>query len=152
MIRVLLADDHAVLRAGLRVLIEGEADMQVIAEAADGDAAVSQAVETRPDVAVVDLSMPGSEGVDAVMRIANRAPGIRVIVLTMHDHPAFAEAALAAGASAYVVKDVDAEELLKAIRTVHGGGTVVRLSAATSRSSASPSRSRDLWRGQRART
>jgi two-component system, NarL family, response regulator NreC len=149
MIRVLLADDHAVLRAGLRVLIEGEADMQVVAEAADGDAAVLQAVASQPDVALVDLSMPGSAGVDAVGRITSRAPGIRVIVLTMHDHPAFAEAALAAGAAAYVVKDVDAEELFKAIRIVHEGGTVVRLSAAMSRAPARVSRSRDVWRGQR---
>jgi DNA-binding NarL/FixJ family response regulator len=129
MIRVMLADDHAILRDGLRRLIEEEPDMQVVAEAGDGDEAAARVLETRPDVTVLDLSMPGNHGVEGVDRIVRLAPGTRVLVLTMHDEQAFADAALAAGASAYVVKDADAGELLAAIRTVHGGGTVVRLSA-----------------------
>ena len=127
MIRVLVADDHAVLRAGLRLLLEGEPDMELVAEAADGDDAVAQAIETRPDVAIVDLSMPGNNGVDVVSRIRGHVPATRVVVLTMHDDPAFADAALAAGASGYVVKGADAEELLEAIRVVRDGGTITRL-------------------------
>jgi two-component system, NarL family, response regulator NreC len=147
MIRVLLADDHAVLRAGLRLLIDGEADMQVIAEAADGNEALSQVVEMQPDVALVDLSMPGNEGVGVVVRVSRHAPGTRVLVLTMHDHPAFADAALAAGASGYIVKDADADELLDAIRSVHDGRTVVRLSGGPQ----SSSRTRHHWPSGRIR-
>jgi DNA-binding NarL/FixJ family response regulator len=127
MIRILVADDHAVLRAGLRLLLEGEADMELVAEAADADDALAQAIDTRPDVAIVDLSMPGNHGVDIVARIRGDVPATRVIVLTMHDNPAFADAALAVGASGYVVKGADAEELLDAIRVVRDGGTITRL-------------------------
>lgn len=129
-IRVLLADDHAVLRAGLRALIDAQPDMRVVAEAGDGAETVRQAQETRPDVAIVDISMPEGSGIDSIEWIRRRSPGTRVLVLTMHDDAAYARAALAAGASGHIVKDLEGAELLAAIRTVHRGGTVVHLSRA----------------------
>lgn len=124
-IRVLVADDHAVLRAGLRMLIRAQADMDVVAEAADGDDAVRKAVEARPDVVLMDLSMPGSGGIRAIERLRQESPGSRVLVLTMHDVPAYLRAALGAGATGYVVKSAADSELLSAIRGVHRGRTVL---------------------------
>ena len=98
-IRILLADDHAVLRAGLRMLIGSQRDLEVVGEASDGDEAVRKAAALRPDVALVDITMPGSGGIKAIERIRQAAPATRVLVLTMHDVPAYLRAALAAGAS-----------------------------------------------------
>jgi DNA-binding NarL/FixJ family response regulator len=124
-IRVLGADDHAVLRAGLRMLIGAQADMDVVAEAADGEEAARRAVESRPDVVLMDLTMPGSGGIRAIERIRQECPSSRVLVLTMHDVPAYLRSALAAGASGYVVKSAADSELLSAIRAVHRGRTVL---------------------------
>ena len=124
-IRVLIADDHAVLRAGLRMLITAQPDMEVVGEAADGDEAVRKTLETRPDVAIVDITMPGSGGINAIERIRGASPATRVLVLTMHDVPAYLRSALAAGASGYVVKRAADAELLSAIRGVHRGRTVL---------------------------
>ncbi len=124
-VRVLIADDHAVLRAGLRMLIGAQPDMEVVGEAADGDAAVRKALETRPDVALMDITMPGSGGIKAIERIREECPKTRVLVLTMHDVPAYLRSALAAGASGYVVKSAADSELLSAIRSVHRGRTVL---------------------------
>lgn len=126
-IRILLADDHAVLRAGLRALIDAQPDMRVVAEAGDGSETVRQAQEHHPDVAIVDISMPEMSGIDAIERVRRRNPATRVLVLTMHDDAAYARASLAAGASGHIVKDVEAAELLAAIRAIHRGGTVVHL-------------------------
>lgn len=120
-IRVLLADDHAVLRAGLRALIRAQPDLEVVGEAGDGDGAVQKAIETAPDVVVMDLTMPGGGGMKAIERIRHQCPAARVLVLTMHDAPAYLRSALAAGASGYVVKSAADSELLAAIRTVHRG-------------------------------
>ena len=129
-IRILIADDHAILRSGLRLLINGQADMEVVAEASDGEQAVASARETKPDVALVDLSMPRAGGMPALQAIARHLPKTRVLVLTMHNDPAYARSVLAAGASGYVLKrSVDAE-LLAAIRAVHRGGTFVDPSVA----------------------
>jgi two-component system response regulator NreC len=128
--RILLADDHAVLRAGLRALIDAQPDMRVVAEAGDGAETVRQAQDTRPDVAIVDISMPEGSGIDSIEWIRRRSPSTRVLVLTMHDDAAYARAALAAGASGHIVKDLEGAELLAAIRTVHRGGTVVHLARA----------------------
>ena len=98
-IRILIADDHAVLRTGLRMLIDSQRDLEVVGEASDGDEAVRKAAALRPDVALVDISMPGSSGIKAIERIREAAPATRVLVLTMHDMPAYLLAALAAGAS-----------------------------------------------------
>ncbi|MET0851208.1 MAG: response regulator transcription factor [Candidatus Rokuibacteriota bacterium] len=126
-IRILLADDHAVLRAGLRALIDAQPDMRVVAEAGDGLEALRQAQDTHPDVAIVDISMPELSGIDAIERLRRRSAGTRVLILTMHDDVAYARAALAAGASGHIVKDVEGAELLTAIRAVHRGRTVVHL-------------------------
>ena len=130
-IRVLIADDHAVLRAGLRVLIGAQPDMDVVGEAADGEEAVQRVAETRPDVALVDITMPGSSGIKAIERIRQTCPATRVLVLTMHDVPAYLRSALAAGATGYVVKRAADSELLSAIRGVHRGRTVLDPALAT---------------------
>lgn len=125
-IRLLLADDHAILRAGLRMLLEAQPDMAVVAEAADGEEAVRRALGTRPDVAIIDLTMPGLSGVETLQRLRHELPATRLLVLTMHDDPAYARLAQAAGATGHVVKDADSGVLLAAIRAVHRGQTFVR--------------------------
>jgi two-component system, NarL family, response regulator NreC len=130
-IRVLIADDHAVLRAGLRMLIGAQPDMEVVGEAADGDEAVVKARELHPDVALMDVTMPGSGGIGAIQRIRSDSPTTRVLVLTMHDVPAYLRSALAAGASGYVVKRAADAELISAIRSVHRGRTVLDPTLAT---------------------
>jgi len=129
-IRVLIADDHAVLRAGLRMLLSAQPDMEVVGEAADAREAVRKAVESRADVVIMDITMPGGGGIQAIDRIRQGSPRTSVLVLTMHDDPAYARAALAAGASGHVVKEVESSELLSAIRAIHGGRTFVSLSLA----------------------
>lgn len=130
-IRILLADDHAVLRAGLRALITSQPDMDVVGEAGDGDEAARKAATLRPDVAIVDITMPGPGGIKTIERIRRDAPATRVLVLTMHDVPAYLRAALAAGAVGYVVKRAADSELIAAIRDVHRGRTVLDSSLAT---------------------
>ena len=107
------------------MLIRAQADMDVVAEAADGDEAVRKAAEARPDVVLIDLSMPGTGGIRAIERLRQECPASRVLVLTMHDVPAYLRAALAAGASGYVVKSAADSELLSAIRGVHRGRIVL---------------------------
>jgi two-component system response regulator NreC len=124
-IRVMIADDHAILRSGLKMLINAQADMEVVAEAANGEQAIRSVGEAKPDVALMDLTMPPAGGASAIQEIAKTFPKTRVLVLTMHDDPAYVRAVLAAGASGYVLKrSVDAE-LLAAIRAVHRGGVFV---------------------------
>jgi two-component system, NarL family, response regulator NreC len=129
-IRLLLADDHAILRAGLRMLLDAQPDMRVVGEAADGEEAVQQALATRPDVAIVDLTMPGLSGVGTLQRLRREVPATRLLVLTMHDDPGYARMAFAAGAAGHVVKDRESAELLAAIRTVHRGRTFVQVDPA----------------------
>ena len=124
-IRVMIADDHAILRSGLRLLINSQTDMEVVSEAPDGESAVQAAHETRPDVALMDLTMPRTGGMRALQEIVRNVPKTRMLVLTMHDDPAYLRSVMAAGASGYGLKrSVDAE-LLAAIRAVHRGGTFV---------------------------
>lgn len=129
-IRLLLADDHAILRAGLRMLLNAQPDMLVVGEAGDGEEAVVRALATRPDVAIVDLSMPGPSGVETLQRLRREVPMTRLLVLTMHDDPAYARMALAAGAVGHVVKDHESSTLLAAIRAVHRGRAYVQVGAA----------------------
>lgn len=123
-IRILLADDHAVLRAGLRALIHSQPGMEVVAEAADGLEAIRKAGETSPELALLDLTMPGLSGIAAIEQVRQASPGTRVVVLTVHDD-AYARAALDAGAAGYVTKDMEGPELLAAIRAVARGRTFV---------------------------
>ena len=126
-IRILIADDHAVLRGGLRVLINMQPDMEVVGEAANGDEAVQKALETEPDVALMDITMPASGGIKAIERMSQACPLTRVLVLTMHDDVAYLRSAMAAGGAGYVVKKAADSELLSAIRAVHQGHTFVDL-------------------------
>ena len=124
-IRVMIVDDHAILRAGLKMLVNAQPDMEVVSEAPDGEKAVQAARETRPDVALLDLTMPRVGGMQALQQMARNCRETRVLVLTMHDDPAYLRSALAAGASGYLLKRAVDAELLAAIRAVHRGGTYV---------------------------
>src|SRR5262249_16835277 len=120
-IRVLVADDHAILRAGLRMLIDAQPDMRVIGEAHDGNQAVEITQETNPDVVLLDITMPASGGLRAIAEIIRHNPDTRVLLLTMHAEPAYLRTALAAGAAGYVLKKSVDADLLSAIRTVQRG-------------------------------
>jgi two-component system, NarL family, response regulator len=120
-IRVLVADDHLVLRMGLESLINRQRDMTVVAEASSGPEAVEQYKTHRPDVTLMDLRMPGLTGVEAIAAICAINPAARVIVLTIHKGDEAVYQAVRAGARGYLIKDVPTEELLAAIRTVHQG-------------------------------
>ena len=117
-IRIVLADDHVIVRDGLRSLLEQQADMRVVAEAADGLEAVRVAGDTQPDVVVMDASMPSLNGIEATRRIRAQYPNVRVICLSIHSESQFVSAMLEAGASGYLLKDCAIEELIRAIRTV----------------------------------
>jgi two-component system response regulator NreC len=121
----MIVDDHAILRAGLRMLVNAQADMEVVSEAPDGEKAVQEVRETRPHVTLLDLTMPKVGGMKALQEIARSCRETRVLVLTMHDDPAYLRSALAAGASGYVLKRAVDAELLAAIRAVHRGGIFV---------------------------
>jgi two-component system response regulator NreC len=124
-IRVMIADDHAILRAGLRMLVNAQVDMEVVSEAPDGEKAAQTARDTRPDVALLDLTMPRVGGMKALQEMARHCREVRVLVLTMHDDPAYLRLALAAGASGYLLKRAVDAELIAAIRAVHRGGVYV---------------------------
>src|SRR5436190_279574 len=126
-IRVLIADDHAVLRSGLRMLLEAQPDIEIAGEAGDGPQVVQRARELQPDVVLMDLTMPGPPSGEVIGQVLRAAPATRVLILTMHDDPAYLASALAAGAAGYVVKKVADSELLTAIRAVHAGRTFVDL-------------------------
>jgi len=122
-IRIVLADDHAVLRAGLTALLNAEADMHVVGDAGDGLACIAVVQETQPDVVLLDLNMPEMNGLDALAELHRIAPQIRVLVLTMHDDESYLRQVLTAGGAGYVLKQAADTELLTAIRTVYHGGT-----------------------------
>ena len=136
-LRVVLADDHAIVRAGLRGLIEGVDGLEVVGEAESGEEAVRLAAELRPDVVVIDISMPGIGGMAATERIARETPGVRVLVLTMHADRGHLTRLLEAGASGYVLKRAEYDELVRAIRSVGAGESYVdpRLAGAVLRPS-----------------
>jgi DNA-binding NarL/FixJ family response regulator len=121
MIRVLLADDHSIVREGLRRIVEESGDMAVVAEAADGREAIQQVAQTVPDVAVVDISMPGIDGLEVVVRLRESHPGLPVLILTMHEEAQYIVRAIEAGAMGYLTKQSAPEQLVTAIRKVHRG-------------------------------
>lgn len=124
-IRVLIADDHAILRAGLRMLIEAQPDMTVVAEAENGNEAIRLALEISPAVVILDVTMPEKGGLYAIRDILKNDPSTRILLLTMHEEPAFLRTALAAGASGYVLKKSVDADLLSAIRAVNKGRVYV---------------------------
>ena len=125
MTRVLLADDHKILRQGLRTLLEQEKDIQIVGEADTGRSSVELAGELAPDVVIMDVAMPDLNGIDATRRIAKAKPRIRVLALSMHSDGRYVRGMLQAGARGYILKDCAAEELTHAIRTVMAGQVYV---------------------------
>lgn len=121
-LRVLLADDHATVRQGLKLLIDAEPDMKVIAEAGDGESAVRQALELHPDVVIMDISMPGMNGLAATRALKKARPDAVIVTLTRHGDDAYLQELLRAGVSGYVLKRSAPTELLQAIRAVAAGG------------------------------
>ena len=124
-LRILLADDHVTVRHGLKLLVESQDDMEVVAEASDGAAAVHLALECRPDIIVMDVSMPGMNGLVATQTLRGMLPSTAIVTLTRHADDAYLQELLRAGASAYVLKQSPPTELLQAIRATGAGGQYV---------------------------
>ena len=120
--RILIADDHAVVRQGLKLLINSQPDMTVVGEAADGAAVLQQAATVEPDIVVMDLSMPGMNGLVATRALKEARPSVDIVALTRHDDETFLQEVLRAGASGYVLKQSNPAEFLRAIRAVAAGG------------------------------
>jgi len=120
-IKIAIVDDHVVLRAGLRLLLEMQPDMEVIGEAGDGIEAMQMAKENNPDVMLMDITMPRMGGMQAIELITREVSNVRILVLSMHEDPAYIRSSIAAGASGYVVKKVADTELISAIRAVNRG-------------------------------
>ncbi|HEX6516455.1 MAG TPA: response regulator transcription factor [Nocardioidaceae bacterium] len=121
----MLADDQALVRGALAALLELEADLQVVAEVGRGDEVVPAAVEHRPDVALLDVEMPGSDGIEVTRALKEALPGVRVLIVTTFGRPGFLHRALRAGADGFLVKDTPARQLADAVRRVHAGLRVV---------------------------
>jgi DNA-binding NarL/FixJ family response regulator len=121
--RVLLADDHALVRAGIRALLAGLPDVESVVEAGDGQEALTVLRETKPDLALIDIAMPGLNGLELAARVAREAPGTRLVILSMHGTPAHVAQALRAGVSGYLLKDAAADELPVLLRAVMRGET-----------------------------
>jgi two-component system response regulator NreC len=122
-IRILLADDHTVMRRGIRLLLESQPEFSVVAEASDGRQAVQQAEESQPDVAVVDIAMPNLSGIEAAQRIVTALPNTAIVILSMHSDEGYVLRALKAGAKGYLLKDSAEGDLIEAIKAVHQGKT-----------------------------
>lgn len=121
--RILLVDDHRIMREGLMSLMANEPDLEVVGDASDGRQAVKLAKRLKPDLVVMDISMPGLSGIEATRQILDEVAQARVLALSMHSDPRFVAGALEAGAHGYMIKDCTSQELLECIRTVAGGGT-----------------------------
>ncbi len=121
MIKVLLADDHSIVREGLRRIVEESGEMQVVAEAADGREAIQLVKKTLPDVAVIDISMPGVDGLEVISQLRTQQPKLPILVLTMHEEGQYVVRAIQAGAMGYITKQSAPEQLVNAIRKVHEG-------------------------------
>ncbi len=124
-IRVLLADDHVLVREGTRELLEQEEDLQVVAEAGDGEEAVRLAATERPDVALIDIAMPKLNGIEATRQIKSRSPGTAVLILSAYDDDQYVFALLEAGAAGYLLKNIRGRDLVDAVRSVYAGESVL---------------------------
>jgi two-component system response regulator NreC len=124
-IRILIADDHGVIRAGLRALLDGFPDITIIGEAADGGEALTKAVELKPDIVLMDLSMPHMGGIEATRQLVQHEPGIRILILTVHEDEDLLKEVIRAGAAGYIVKRSEQDDLLHAIRVVARGDLYV---------------------------
>ncbi len=122
-IRVVLADDHRLVRQGLKALLQKECDIEIVAEAEDGTAAIKLVGEISPDVVIMDVAMPGLGGIEATQHITAKSPGTRIIGLSMYADRRFIVGMLSAGASGYLLKDCAGEEMVQAIRMVAAGST-----------------------------
>jgi two-component system response regulator DesR len=125
MVTLMLVDDQAMVRGALGALLDLEDDLEVVAQAADADEAVERAAEAKPDVCLMDIQLPGEDGIAATTRVLASSPGTRVLIVTTFARPGYLHAALAAGASGFVVKDAPATALADAVRRVHSGLRVV---------------------------
>ncbi len=124
-IRIVIADDHAVVRQGTRSLLEREEDLEVVGEAGDGEEAEKLIEELSPDVAIIDIAMPKLNGIEVTRRIKPRCPSTAVLILSAYDDDAYIFALLEAGAAGYLLKDVDSKEVVRAVRAVHAGESVL---------------------------
>lgn len=123
--RVLIVDDHSVVRAGLRALVDAESDMEIVGEAGDVREAVFEARSSKPDLVLMDVKMPGESGLDGVPKLLKEHPDVKILILSMEDDPRYVREAFSAGASGYVVKEAADNELVTAIREVASGGRYV---------------------------
>lgn len=130
MIKVLLADDHSIVREGLRRIVEESDDIEVVAEASDGKEAIHQIRKSRPDVAVIDISMPEIDGLEVLQQLQPEYPELPILILTMHEEQQYAVRAIEAGARGYITKKSAPEQLVKAIRKVHAGSRYLSEEAA----------------------
>lgn len=128
-IRVLVADDHEIVREGVCLLLSEEADLEIVAKAADGKEAIKLAKELCPDIAIIDIVMPELNGIEAAKQIKAVCPGVAIIMLSAYDYEAYTLGALEAGAVGYLLKGISPRELVNAIRMIHGGRGVVDLKA-----------------------
>ncbi len=130
-LRILIVDDHGIVRAGIRSLLEGQSDIEVVGEASGGEEAIEKAMRLRPELVLMDIAMPGMNGIEATQRIKKDLPDVSVLVLSMHDDEEFFFPVLRAGASGYILKEAEPQELLYAIRTVHQGQVFLSPTVAT---------------------
>ena len=138
MVRILIVDDHPVVRDGLKGMLSGPDDFEVVGEATDGGEGVLAVQRLQPDVVLMDLQMPGTDGVTATRQIALESPDVRVLILTTYDDAPGIRSAIAAGASGYLLKDAPREELFAAIRSVAAGGSALSPGVATRLAGAAP--------------
>lgn len=129
-IRILIADDHAVVREGTRTLLEREPDMEVVGEAADGEEALRLLEKLKPDVAILDISMPKFSGIEVTRQIKAKLPSLAILILTAYDNDEYVFALLEAGAAGYLLKDVPIREVIDAVRAVYSGESVLHPSIA----------------------
>src|SRR5260370_28296308 len=120
-IHILLADDHTILRAGLKMMLNAQPDMEVVGEAQDGRQAIHEAQRLQPDIVLMDITMPDMNGIEATKHIKKLLPDVRVLVLTMHEHDEYVFQALRAGASGYMLKETTATELIAALHVIQSG-------------------------------